>query len=110
MGISEISTMRSIVVAIAICFAVAEQQVLELGEEPTVAAANVDAGLCGIKDDGCTDGFFVSDKCICRTCTVCTPKEFLKTECTPKADTICEACKACEKGTTQDGPCSEKVD
>jgi len=137
MGISEISimAMRSIVVAIAICFAVAEQQVLELGEEPTVAAVNVDAGLCGIKDDGCTDGFFVSDKCICRTCTVCTPKEFLKTECggkldtgcvqhatcdgsakfqktegTPKADTICEACKACEKGTTQDGPCSEKVD
>merc|ERR1711865_1101722 len=138
MGISEISimAMRSIVVAIAICFAVAEQQVLELGEEePTVAAVNVDAGLCGIKDDGCTDRFFVSDKCICRTCTVCTPKEFLKTECggkldtgcvqhatcdgsakfqktegTPKADTICEACKTCEKGTTQDGPCSEKVD
>ena len=127
--------LRSILVAIAICFAVAEQQVLELGEESVVKADATAADNCGIKDDGCETGFFVSDKCICRTCTVCSPKHFLKTECggktdtgcvahatcdgvakfqktegTAKADTVCEKCKACEKGTTQDGPCSEKVD
>jgi len=81
------------------------------------------------------EGYFISEKCICKLCTSCDNGQWLKSECGGKADTecvthtkcdgttkfqaqegthtkdtTCNPCKTCPQGQTQNTDCSEKAD
>merc|ERR1711871_1281184 len=90
MGISEATMMKSVCVGL-VCL-------VTLVVSSEVVMMNADCGI-----DKCEDKFWKfedSDACLCKPCTQCGENQFVKTQCMPKADTVCQPCT--EESTTKD--------
>merc|ERR1712159_571851 len=96
MGISPLVAMKfaAVVVAIAaICCVVYAQEVAELNDN---GSRSYPDSMCGIKKDGCTDGFWRNKgKCICQTCTECVEGNFEIHACGGSQDVRCKKCTEC---------------